>query len=49
MSDERDIGAEILEGIREIKAGKVGRVLKVPQTRPDGQRPATDEEPRCPK
>ena len=30
-SDEpRDIGTEILDGIRNIKAGKVGRVLTVP-------------------
>lgn len=30
MAEERDIGAEILEGVRELKAGKVGRVLNVP-------------------
>ena len=29
MSEERDIGAEILEGIRELKAGNVGRVINV--------------------
>lgn len=26
----RDIGLEILDGIRQIKAGETGRVLKVP-------------------
>jgi putative transcriptional regulator len=26
----RDIGAEILEGIREIKRGEMGRVINVP-------------------
>ena len=30
MSEKRNIGAEILEGIRELKAGKVGRVINVP-------------------
>jgi putative transcriptional regulator len=30
MSKERDIGSEILEGIRELKAGKSGRVVNVP-------------------
>lgn len=30
MSKKRDIGAEILEGIRELKAGKTGRVVNVP-------------------
>ena len=30
MVEERDIGAEILEGVRELKAGKAGRVLNVP-------------------
>ncbi len=30
MSDERDIGAEILAGIRELKSGRKGRVLTVP-------------------
>jgi len=27
---KRDIGAEILEGIRQIKRGEVGRVITVP-------------------
>jgi len=27
---ERDIGAEILKGIRELKQGKAGRVVNVP-------------------
>ncbi len=34
MSDSakpRDIGKEILDGIRDIKAGKVGRVYAVPR------------------
>jgi putative transcriptional regulator len=30
MTEERDIGVEILEGLRELKAGKVGRVVNVP-------------------
>ena len=30
MTKERDIGNEILEGIRELKAGKPGRVITVP-------------------
>ncbi len=30
MTEERDIGAEILNGIREIKRGKTGRVVNVP-------------------
>ena len=30
MTEERNIGAEILEGIRELKAGKTGRVVNVP-------------------
>ncbi len=30
MSSDRDIGNEILEGIRELKAGRSGRVINVP-------------------
>lgn len=30
MTEERDIGEEILGGLRELKAGKVGRVVNVP-------------------
>ena len=30
MTKERDVGAEILAGIRELKSGKTGRVLNVP-------------------
>ena len=30
MNEDRDIGAEILEGIRELKRGKTGRVVNVP-------------------
>ena len=30
MAENRDIGIEILEGIRDLKGGKIGRVLNVP-------------------
>ena len=30
MPKKRNIGTEILEGIRELKAGKAGRVVNVP-------------------
>lgn len=30
MSKKRDIGSEILHGIRELKRGNTGRVLNVP-------------------
>jgi putative transcriptional regulator len=30
MSKKRDIGSEILDGIRELKAGRSGRVVNVP-------------------
>lgn len=30
MSNKRDIGSEILDGIRELKAGKSGRVVNLP-------------------
>jgi len=30
MSKKRDIGKEILEGLRDIKSGKAGRVVNVP-------------------
>jgi putative transcriptional regulator len=30
MSCERDIGTEILQGIRDLKQGNTGRVLNVP-------------------
>ena len=30
MSETRDIGSEILQGIRDLKQGKTGRVLNVP-------------------
>lgn len=33
MTEKRDIGAELLQGIREIKAGQVGRVVNVPPIR----------------
>jgi putative transcriptional regulator len=31
MSDNRDIGTEILQGIRDLKRGKTGRVLSLPR------------------
>ena len=30
MTKERDIGQEILQGIRDLKRGKVGKVVNVP-------------------
>ena len=30
MAKKRDIGVEILEGIRELKQGKIGRVTTIP-------------------
>jgi len=30
MTKKRDIGAEILSGIRELRQGKTGRVINVP-------------------
>jgi len=30
MSEKRDVGMEILDGIRELKAGKTGRIVNVP-------------------
>ena len=30
MAKKRDIGAEILEGIRELKQGKIGRATTIP-------------------
>ena len=30
MTERRDIGSEILQGIRDLKQGKTGRVLNVP-------------------
>ena len=30
MAKKRDVGAEILEGIRDLKAGKTGRTVNVP-------------------
>ncbi|MHC5051733.1 MAG: helix-turn-helix domain-containing protein [Planctomycetota bacterium] len=30
MTEKRDVGVEILEGLRELKAGEVGRVVNVP-------------------
>jgi putative transcriptional regulator len=33
MTDQREIGAEILEGIRQLKHGESGRVVNVPGVR----------------
>ena len=33
MSSSRDIGAEILEGLRELKRGETGRLFVVPPIR----------------
>jgi putative transcriptional regulator len=30
MSSDRDIGSEILQGIRDLKQGKTGRIVNVP-------------------
>jgi len=30
MSEKRDVGMEILDGIRELKAGKTGHIVNVP-------------------
>ena len=30
MTKERDIGQEILDGIRDLKGGRVGKVINVP-------------------
>ena len=30
MTEGRNVGAEVLEGIRELKTGKTGRVVNVP-------------------
>jgi putative transcriptional regulator len=30
MTESRDIGLEILQGIRDLKQGKTGRILNVP-------------------
>jgi putative transcriptional regulator len=33
MTDTRDVGAEILEGIRQLKRGESGRVISIPGVR----------------
>ena len=33
MTEERDIGAEILKGVRELKRGEAGRVINAPGVR----------------
>ena len=33
MTEQRDIGTEILKGIRQLKRGKSGRVVNVPKVR----------------
>jgi putative transcriptional regulator len=30
MARKRDVGTEILQGLRELKAGKTGRIVNVP-------------------
>jgi putative transcriptional regulator len=33
MTNKRDIGAEILDGVRQLKRGEAGRVVNVPSVR----------------
>jgi putative transcriptional regulator len=33
MTEQRDIGTEILDGIRQLKRGESGRVISVPSVR----------------
>lgn len=33
MTEHRDIGAEILEGIRQLKRGESGRAINIPSVR----------------
>jgi len=33
MTDQREIGTEILEGVRQLKRGETGRVVNVPSVR----------------
>jgi len=33
MTDQREIGTEILEGIRQLKRGESGRVVNIPSVR----------------
>ena len=33
MAEDRNIGTEILEGIRQLKRGEAGRVRKIPDVR----------------
>lgn len=33
MNEKRDIGTEILEGIRQLKRGEAGRVVNVPDVK----------------
>ncbi len=33
MTDQREIGTEILEGIRQLKRGESGRIVNVPSVR----------------
>lgn len=33
MTKNRDIGKEILEGLRELKRGQIGRVVNIPPVR----------------
>lgn len=33
MTDQRDIGTEILEGLRQLKRGESGRAISIPSVR----------------
>ena len=33
MTDQRDIGTEVLEGIRQLKRGESGRAMSIPSVR----------------
>ena len=46
---KRDIGLEILEGLREIKRGEHGRVITIPCTLSSLHRPNGPERPICEK
>ena len=38
---KRNIGQEILEGIRQLKRGEHGRVMRCRRSRPSGKRPVS--------
>jgi hypothetical protein len=39
---KRDIGQELLNGLREIKSGKHGRVINVPDVQKSAKKPNPD-------